>query len=220
MSIRTFDVTVRYHMPYRSLRYVIALLLWALQNVLLRQSPAMAALWLRICVITALLTGSQLACSCSCELKRTRNKRRINATAGNLKLLMWVGSWLKQTNKKIDKHAWNDGNWWSYSQWVSMCRISLPIQLSFRHPDSLHRQIKNVSLRQHNFITSMSRQQKKRGWFFPISLYCDLISILQSFSRSINFGAMNISQIMWVGTCYRRASHGNETSWRSNWGKQ
>lgn len=139
--------------------------------------------WLRVCIQQGLVSQRseselwlpplwvhKLARSCTCKRMRTRNKTRLDAIAGNLKLFMRAGSWIKNIRtKKIEKQLWKHVRavaashywegmtcfafhwiWWLFSEWFLIFRISLPIQLCFGHHNLLHRPIRNF--RQHNHL--------------------------------------------------------------------
>ena len=92
-------------------------------------------------------------------------KKRLDAIAGNIKLVMWAGPWIKTVwTKKIEKQVWNHVKdsaashywegmtcfalhwiWWLYPEWFLIFRISLPIQLSFGHHNLFHQVRKNFS---------------------------------------------------------------------------
>ena len=74
--------------------------------------------WLRVCIQQGLVSQRseselwlpplwvhKLARSCTCKRMRTRNKTRLDAIAGNLKLFMRAGSWIKNYSNKKNRKA-------------------------------------------------------------------------------------------------------------------
>ena len=95
---KTYDITG--NSTVISQNYGITYILSCSATFQMWQSPMMAV---RDLYYNCHTNGPKLARSCACKRMCTKNKRRINAIVGNLKLFMLAGSWLNVRTPATEK---------------------------------------------------------------------------------------------------------------------